>query len=35
MLEMEFNNMLTVATERRVESDLPKSWYYTTRHPHT
>ncbi|XP_069694792.1 liprin-alpha-1 [Periplaneta americana] len=25
MLEMEFNNMLAVATERRVESDLPKS----------
>ena len=25
MLEMEFNKMLAVATERRVESDLPKS----------
>ncbi|PSN50323.1 Liprin-alpha-1 [Blattella germanica] len=25
MLEMEFNNLLAVATERRVESDLPKS----------
>ncbi|GLH02769.1 Uncharacterized protein GBIM_08740 [Gryllus bimaculatus] len=25
MLELEFNNLLTVATERRVESELPKS----------